>query len=235
MADVKVLPMLDDSAFLPKGAIIVLDRGYIDFAHFHRWCDKGIYFVTRAKANMAYEVVEERAVPAPVGRPVTTDREDIQPKSRVLSDRIIKLTGKQSIEKCPDNLRLVSYWDEQDKREFTFLTNNFKFSPITIAKIYKERWAIETFFKCLKQKMKVKSFMGTSFNAVKTQIWISLICLMLMMYLKYLSAKNWALSNFLAIVRLYLTSHVDLLALIENLETWRSPPLIGGPVPGRLF
>jgi putative transposase len=97
-------------------------------------------------------------------------------------------------------------------------------SPVTIAKIYKDRWAIESFFKCLKQNMKVTSFMGTSFNAVKTQLWISLICLMLMAYLKFLCAQGWALSNFLSVIRLNLMTHADLLALVKYLVKPEPPP-----------
>ena len=138
MADVKALPLIDDSTFLPKGSIVALDRGYIDFAHFHRWCDRGVYFVTRAKDNRAYTVVESRDVPAPVGRPQTTG-EDAKPRSKVLEDLIIQLSGKQSFAKCPDNLRIVKYWDEDGKREFSFLTNNMKLAAVTIARIYKER------------------------------------------------------------------------------------------------
>jgi putative transposase len=226
--DVKALRKLDDSTFLPKGSIVALDRGYIDYDRFRKWCENGISFVTRAKDNMAFRVLENREVPALVGRPRTAELAG-NPRSRVLSDQIVQLSGKQSFEKCPDNLRLVRYWDEDGKREFTFLTNNMKLAPVTIAKLYKERWNIESFFKCLKQNTIVKSFLGTSFNAVKTQIWISLISVMLMKYLKCLCAEGWTLSNFLDMVRLYLMKRVNLLALIERLsEPERPPPSRGG-------
>lgn len=223
MADVKAIPLLEASTFLPKGSIAAFDRGYVDSSLFHRWTERGITFVTRPKENMAFRVVENRDVPLPVGRPQTPGTPD-KPRSKVLGDQIIQFTGKQSFAKCPDNLRLVRYWDEEGKREFAYLTNNMKLSPVTIAQIYKERWAIESFFKCLKQNMIVKSFLGCTENAVKTQLWISLISLMLMMHLKFLCAKGWALSNFLAMVRLYLTAHVNLLSLIKHLNEPKKPP-----------
>jgi hypothetical protein len=235
MADVKALPLLDDSSFLPRGSIVVLDRGYIDYDRFHRWCLSGVDFVTRAKDNMAFDVLESRGLAAPVGRPQATGQ-DAKPRSRVLADLIIRLSGKSSFEKCPDTLRMVRYWDEDGKREFAFLTSNMSLAAGTIARICKERWAIESFFKCLKQNMVVKSFLGTSFNAVMTQIWISLITLMLMRHLKFLCAEGWALSVFLSIVRLTLMTHVNLLGLIEHLaDKGRPPPILAGGPVNRLF
>ena len=157
-----------------------MDRGYNDYALFGRWTMAEVYFVTRLKENAAYEVVEECQVPA--------DR-------NILADQIIRFTGDQAQTDCPCLLRRVVVWDADNEREIVLLTNLLAFGATTIAAIYKERWQIELFFKALKQNLTVKTFVGTSENALRVQIWTALIALLLLKWLHHLSKANWSLSN----------------------------------------
>jgi hypothetical protein len=125
MHDVKALPLLDGFDEIGRGAIVVVDRGYIDFAHFDHWTRRGVNFVTRTKQGMAFDTVEELPVPAPVGRPRAVP-EEAPPKSRVLSDKTVACKTRQSAAKYPGHMRVVRFWDEDEHREFEFLTNNFK-------------------------------------------------------------------------------------------------------------
>jgi hypothetical protein len=184
-----------------SGSITVFDRAYVDYRLLYTiHCSKA-YFVTRLKSNADYEVVEEREVPW---------------KNNVISDKLIRLTGYTSSKKYPGLLRIVEYYDEEHDRIFTFLTNNMKLAAITIAMIYKERWEIELFFKALKQNLKIKSFVGTSANAVKIQIWTALIAMLLLKYLKLKSCFGWSLSNLSALLRMNLFTYRDLWGWIDK-------------------
>lgn len=152
IADVHFARLLD----LPKDSIVAMDRGYNDYELFSKWIDRGIWFVTRLKSNAAYEVIEERKS---------------IPTRNILSDEVICFTGTESKKKCPHPLRRVVVWDTENQREIVLLTNHLTFGATTIADIYKERWQIELFFKALKQNLKIKTFVGTSKNALKIQIW----------------------------------------------------------------
>ena len=150
--DVKIAQTLT----LPPGSIVAMDRGYNDYNLFGKWTRQGVYFVTRLKSNAKCNVIEERKLP----------------KNRnILADEIIELSRVDAFSKCPYRLRRIVVWDAEQNRELVFLTNHLKFGATTIAQIYKDRWQIETFFKILKQNLKVKTFVGTSANALKTQIW----------------------------------------------------------------
>jgi hypothetical protein len=214
MADVRALKLVEQTMFFEKGAIVCMDRGYIDYNIFYEWTKRNVYFVTRAKDNVSLMIVKDCEVPAPVGRPSASGVID-ESKSRVIKDQIVRFSGKTSFEKCPVDLRLVTYWDAENNRKFTFMTNNFKLAASTIADIYKSRWAIESFFKTIKQYLKVKSFLGTSYNAVSIQIWTALTALLLAKYLQFLSKTGWGLSNVLNLVRLHLANHVDILKLLQ--------------------
>jgi hypothetical protein len=196
VADVKVAWLLS----LPSGTIVVMDRGYNDYRLFAAWTEQGVYFVTRAKDNMVYEVVGRREVPA---------------RGNVLSDETIELAGAQAVEKCPYILRRIVVWDEEQQREIVLLTNIFHLAASTVAAIYKERWQIELFFKALKQRLKVKTFVGTSENAVKTQIWTALITMLLLKFLQLKSSWNWSLSNLAAMLRFNLLTYRDLWAWLD--------------------
>lgn len=140
----------------PKGSIVVIDRGYTDYELFGKWTEEGIYFVTRQKDNADYTVIEEKPLP----------------KNRnILKDEIIRLNGYYASKQCPFLLRRVEVWDEENEKIIALLTNHQTFGSTTISSIYKDRWQIEIFFKTIKQNLKIKTFVGTSPNAVMIQIW----------------------------------------------------------------
>ena len=140
---------------LAPGSIIAMDRGYNDYKLFNSWTENGIFFVTRLKENADYEVVEERTVPR---------------NRNILADQFIRFTGFYAQKNCPHTLRRVVVWDKEKQRQIVLLTNHLEFGPTTISAIYKDRWQIELFFKALKQNLKVKTFVGTTENALYIQI-----------------------------------------------------------------
>lgn len=188
--------------FQPE-TIVVDDRGYNDYELFGSWTDGGVYFVTRLKDNAVYRVVKNLTVPE-------------RKSSSVVKDRIIRFTGQGARKKCPHELRLVTFYDEEQKRTFEFLTNNFKLAAATIAAIYKDRWAVELFFKALKQNLKIKTFVGTSSNAVKTQVWTALITMLMLRFMQLKSKWGWSLSNLVALLRMNLFTHRDLWAWLDK-------------------
>lgn len=183
------------------GTIVAMDRGYNDYGLFDRWCDEDVFFVTRLKDNAVYEVVERREVPK---------------GGNILSDETIQLTGTGAQEKCPHLLRRVVVWDKENEREIVLLTNLMHLAARTVAAIYKERWQIELFFKALKQNLKVKTFVGTSENAVKTQIWTALIAILLVKFLQLKSTFGWSLSNLAAMLRFNLLTYRDLWTWLDD-------------------
>ncbi len=204
VSDVKVAPQFH----FDPGTIVVYDRGYNDYALFGRWTAEGIYFVTRMKENALYEVVGDTDVP----------------KNRnILKDEMIELRGPKAIEKCPYPLRRIEVYDPETEEVLVFLTNNLKLGATTIAAIYKERWQIEIFFKALKQNLKIKTFVGTSANAVKIQIWTALIAMLILRFLQLRSKFNWSLSNLVALLRMSLFTHRDLWAWLN--EPYETPPI----------
>lgn len=201
--DVKVAHQL---AFAP-GTVVVDDRGYNDYRLFAEWTKTGVFFVTRLKANAQFEVVEEREPPQ---------------HRRILKDQAIRLTGTGAQEKCPYRLRRIEAVREDTGDILVFLTNHHGLGASTIAAVYKDRWQIELFFKALKQNLKIKTFIGTSANAVKTQIWTALIAMLLLRYLQLTSRFGWSLANLVALLRMNLFTHRDLLAWLD--EPFGTPP-----------
>lgn len=203
--DVRVAQGLE---FAP-GTIIVMDRGYNDYELFGRWTAEQVYFVTRLKEHAAYEVVEERQTPVDRG---------------ILSDEVIRLSSRMGIQMCPYLLRRVLVWDAENQREVVLLTNHLEFGASTIGAIYKDRWEIELFFKALKQNLKVKTFVGTSENALRIQIWTALIALLLLKWLHHLSRARWSLSNLASMLRLNLFTYRDLMEWLA--DPFGTPPLV---------
>ena len=201
--DVKVAHQL---AFAP-GTVVVDDRGYNDYRLFAEWTKTGVFFVTRLKANAQFEVVEEWEPPQ---------------HRRILKDQTIRLTGTGAQEKCPYRLRRIEAVREDTGDILVFLTNHHDLGASTIAAVYKDRWQIELFFKALKQNLKIKTFIGTSANAVKTQIWTALIAMLLLRYLQLTSRFGWSLANLVALLRMNLFTHRDLLAWLD--EPFGTPP-----------
>ena len=186
-----------------KGAVIVADRYYNDFPMLHIWDSKGAFFVVRHKDNLKYEQIKERDLP-PIG------------KQHILIDEEIKLSNKQSLEKYPNKLRRVAVWDEENQQVIEVITNNFTWSADTIGQLYKARWTVEIFFRDIKQLLHIKTFIGTSENAVKIQIWTALITILLLKALKNIAAYPWYLSNLVAFIRLNLFVKIQLKAWLDN-------------------
>lgn len=193
---------------LPAGAIVAMDRGYNDYTLFNDWCEREVGFVTRMKENAVYEVLERREVPA---------------QGPIRRDELILLSGAGAQDKCSHILRRVVVWDAEKERELVLLTNLTGLAAATVARIYKERWQIELFFKALKQNFRVKSFVGASPNAVKTQLWTALIAILILKYLRLRSAVSWSLSNLVAVLRMNLFTYRNLWEWLD--EPWTTPPL----------
>jgi len=191
------------------GTIVVFDRGYTDYSYFGRLTDEGVFFVTRMKAGALYEVLENRPVPQ---------------NRNVLADQVIRLTGSGASEKCPHPLRRIEVLDPETGQVLVFLSNHLEFGATTVAAIYKERWQIELFFKALKQNLRVKTFVGTTANALKTQIWTALIAVLLLKYLQLKSKYAWSLSNLVALLRMNLFVYRDLWRWLDAPFT-EPPPL----------
>ena len=203
---------LAKSIQLNRGSIVAMDRAYNDYQMFARWTERGVYFVTRMKDNAIFEVVERRRVPL---------------NRNILSDEVIRLTGTRAAEKCPHLLRRVVVWDPENERKIVLLTNHLEFGATTIADIYKDRWQIELFFKALKQNLKLKTFIGTTENALRIQIWTALLALVLLKWLHYLSRAGWSFSNLASLLRLNLFTYRDLMEWLTN--PFHTPPLVPGP------
>ena len=190
---------------LQRGTMLVFDRGYTDYNWFQRLTEEGVHFVTRLKDNAAYIVVEQRKTEG----------------AGVLADEIMVLEKQARSEEAPF-LRRIRYWDEVNQRELIFLTNHLDLAATTIAAIYKERWQIELLFKALKQNLRIKTFVGTTANALKTQIWTALIALLALRFLQLQATFPWSLSRLIALLRQQLFVYRD---LWRWLETPFEPPV----------
>ncbi len=203
VSEVKVAHQL---SFDP-GTVVVDDRGDNDYRLFAQWTQSGVYFVTRMKDNALYAVVERHPVPE---------------NRHVLQDLTIRLSGIGAQEKCPHLLRRVEVYNPEKEEVLVFLTNHFGLGATTITAIYKERWQIELFFKALKQNLKIKTFVGTSANAVKIQVWTALITLLILRYLQLQSHFAWSLSNLVALLRMNLFTYRDLWTWLH--QPFGTPP-----------
>ena len=154
---------------LVPDSIVSVDKAYVDYKWLRSLQDKGVWFVTRAKRNIDYVVVGQHVAKG----------------KGILSDERIALQGPLTKTYYPDDLRLIRFHDDERNKTLVFLTNNFKLAASTIAQIYKSRWQIELFFKWIKQNLKIKSFLGTSKNAVLTQVWVAMCYYLLLSYIKY--------------------------------------------------
>ncbi len=185
----------------PKGSIVVMDKAYNDYSWYKQLTDNGIFFVTRLRANAKYRV---------------TDRCEVLRNKGLTSDQTIEFTGIQIAKKCPVQLRRIGYRDPETGKHYVFLTNNFKLAAKTIADVYKARWQVELFFKWIKQNLKIKSFVGTSKNAVMTQIWIALCMYLLLAFLKFQSKLTKSMQQILRLLQLNLFEKRDMMALLRG-------------------
>jgi len=189
-----------------RGTILVMDRGFIDFGWFNQLHQNGVVFVTRIKTDTRYEIAERRDVIAGKG---------------IVSDDLIQLTSTPSRKRYPEKLRLVTVETAEGER-LEFLTNNMALAASTIADIYKDRWQIEVFFKLLKQNLRIKSFVGTSANAVWTQIWTALIAMLLIKFLQLKARFGWSFSNLVYFLRMNLLVYRDLWDWLH--DPFKTPP-----------
>ena len=192
---------------LPKGSIVAADRAYVDFAWIDSLISEGIHLVTRLKRGIQYGVVETREVNA---------------KRGVTSDETIEFTSAKGRKQCPHRLRRIGYHDRKTGKDYVFLTTHFHLSAKTIADIYKSRWQVELFFKWIKQNLKVKSFVGTSRNAVMTQVWTAMCIYLILSYIKFANRIAWRLSEILRLLQLNLFERRPLRELLGSGN--ESPP-----------
>jgi hypothetical protein len=192
------------------GTMLVFDCGYTDYGRWLMLTRQKVHFVTRLKDSAEYGVAEQRAVPE---------------NSNILRDEVIVLTSRQETgpEAC---LRRIEVWVEDKQEAMVFVTNNMKLAASTIAAIYKERWQIELFFKALKQSLRIKTFVGTTENAVQTQIWTALIAILLVKYLQLKSTFPWSFSNLVALLRQQLFVYRDLFKWLD--DPFQAPPALDG-------
>lgn len=182
---------------LLAGSVIVADRYYNDFSLLHVWDSNKVFFVIRHKDNLQFESIKENPLPE-------------TKHHHILKDELIQLTGPQSQKKYPERLRRVAIWDEENQQTIELITNQMSWTANTISELYKSRWQIEIFFREIKQLLHIKSFIGTSQNAVMIQIWTALITILLLKFLKALAKYGWQLSNLVAFIRLNLFVKIDL-------------------------
>lgn len=198
------------SLSFPPGTMVVFDRGYADYDWWLSLGRNKVNFVTRLKDGASYGVVEQREVPE---------------GSNIIRDEVILLTSQQEVGKDA-LLRRIEVWVEEKQETMVFVTNNLRLAASTIAAIYKERWQIELFFKAIKQSLKIKTFVGTSENAVQTQIWTALIAMLLLKYLQIRSTFAWSFSNLVALLRQQLFVYRDLMSWLNN--PYQAPPALEG-------
>jgi hypothetical protein len=191
------------------GTIVVFDRGFTDYDWFASLEADGVFFVTRMKHNADYGVVERRPVP---------ERGPVQRDEIIFLYKLARQGGRDLF------LRRIEVWDETQQRTRVFLTNHRHFAASTIAAIYRQRWQIELFFKALKQNLRIKTFVGTSPNALQIQIWTALIALLLLKYLQLRARFGWSLSNLAALLRQQLFVYRDLFDWIDH--PFQPPPLL---------
>jgi hypothetical protein len=210
-ADVRIARLLS----LPPGSIIAMDRGYNDYELYGKWTREMVYFVTRLKDNADYIVLEQHPVLA---------------HKHILSDETIMFAAAKAQTNCPFALRRVVVQDPDTGESITLLTNHFEFAASTIGAIYRDRWQIELFFKALKQNLRVKTFVGTSENALYIQLWTALIAMLLIKFMQFKAAIKWSLSNLVAFLRWNLFTYRNLWDWLDRPED--TPPL--EPAPAQL-
>jgi hypothetical protein len=186
---------------LPPGSIVVFDRGYNDYLWFTELTLFDVGFVTRMKEASLYDVIESRT---PQGQGIRRD------------EIITVRTKHPEVDDKPVRLRRIEFVDSEGK-EFVFLTNRLDLAAVTIAEIYRQRWQIELFFKAIKQNLRIKTFVGTSENALHIQIWTALIAILMLRFLQLSSRWGWSLSNLIAMIRLNLFTY-------RHLHTWLDDP-----------
>ena len=192
---------------LPPGTILVMDRAYIDYLWMDGLTESGVFFVTRMRADIKYKVTKTRKTPW---------------RGAVLRDEEILI--RSATHGVELRLRRIVIWNEQKQEKLVFLTNHLDFAASTIAAIYKDRWQIESFFKSMKQLLRVKTFVGTSANALKIQMWTALIAMLILKFLQWRAQFGWSLSNLVALLRYQLFVYRDLYQWLD--DPFQPPPAL---------
>ena len=208
--DVKVA----DTTVFPSGSVLVVDRAYVNFQWLFNLDSTGVTFVTRLKSNADIQTVESFLTP--------------EKHDHILGDHDIHLTGFYTSKKYPKRLRIVRVYDHKNDQNLILLTNQLSWTADTISQLYKARWDVEVFFKHLKQLFRIQTFIGTSQNAVRIQMWSSMIAILLLKYLKSRATHKWHLSNLITFLRINLFVKIDLWQWVHKpiLEKANSPPQI---------
>lgn len=191
---------------LPKGSVIVFDKGYCDYRSYNRFTNDRVTFVTRHRDRSVYQLLEKR------------DINQFQQQQGVEKDWLVQL-GYTYLKKAVQvPARLITYTDPTTQKTYQFLTNNIKLAPLTIANYYRQRWQIETFFKRIKQNYPLQYFLGDNPNAIKIQIWCALIADLLLKVIKQGTRAKMAFSNLIGLVRLHLMTYMDLKSFLRSPE-----------------
>jgi len=206
---------------LLKRSVIVADRFYNDFSLLNVWDTNGVFFVVRHKENIKYTAIKENELPE-------------NRHGHILIDEIIALTGTKSKQKYPKRLRRIAIYDPINEQRIELITNQMSWTANTISELYKARWEVEIFFREIKQLLHIKSFIGTSENAVMIQIWTALITILVLKALKAMAKHNWYLSNLVAFIRLNLFVKVDLQKWLDH-PFQEHPPPKQNDIQGVLF
>ena len=183
---------------ISPNSVVVADRGYDDFKLLDKWNSEKVNFVVRCKEGIKFIGYEEKELPE--------DKDE-----NILKDEKVLLSNPQTRKSYPEKLRMVTVFDEKNNKTMYLLTNNFTWTAQTISELYRQRWQIEIFFRELKTLFKIKSFIGTSSNAVMIQIWTAMISMLILKYLKHSSTYQWSLSNLIAMIRMSLFVKIDLM------------------------
>lgn len=196
----------------PKGSVLVFDRGYTDFTWWNVLDSSGVFFITRAKNNLDYRILKSHDIRH-------------QDKEAILGDYTVEIGSNAAKKAELPTLRLIRFYDEKEGREFSFITNQTFWTASDVALAYKERWHIEVFFKFLKQHLNIKSFVGTSANAVLIQIWTALICFLLLKYLQGKAKYKWNMSNLSNFLRIASFARIPLFKWLDHpIEVEKPPP-----------
>lgn len=181
----------------PKGSIVAIDKGYVDYGWYGALTKQGVSFVTRLRPNAVYKVTKAH-------QSVGVDY-----------DQAIELTSAHAQKQGAPKLRLIGFTCPDTQRKYRFVTNNFKLAASTIAAIYKDRWQVELFFKAIKQNLKIRAFLGSSKNAVMTQIWIAMISYLLLAYSRHCAKKGWTVQRIMRVLQVSLFERISLVELLN--------------------
>lgn len=191
----------------PPGTIVVMDRGYVDYEWYERLTQQGVFFVTRLRCDARYQVIRCRPLPA---------------GDEILADQRIHLGSHWYVQPSPLRRIVVKVADQPEP--LVLLTNHPRFAATTVAEIYRQRWQIEVFFRALKQNLRIKTFVGTSANALRIQIWTALIAMLVPKYLQLRASYGWSLSNLVALLRQQLFVYRDLFSWLN--QPFQPPPAL---------